>query len=102
VFVDPEGIPENVLEMVVLEDHIEGVVVLDVLVPECVHTFICVEIKTNTGTVVLGMYRGRWWTRPDFFIFIVEGGAGGPFFCFPFQFFTFCLTYYQPYESMTG
>ena len=72
---DPEGIPENVLEMVVLEDHIEGVVVLDVLAPECVHTFICVKIKTNTGTVVLGMYRGRWWTRPDFFLFLSWKGV---------------------------
>ena len=29
----------------------EEVVVLDVLEPTCVYTFICVEIKTNTETV---------------------------------------------------
>ncbi len=39
------------LEMVVLEDHIEEEVVLEVLGPPCVYTFICVEIKTNTETV---------------------------------------------------
>jgi hypothetical protein len=54
------------------------VVVLDVLHPTCVYTFICVEIKKNIETVVFGMfqrYRGRWWNiqgvfegslRPDF------------------------------------
>ena len=45
------------LEMVELEDHIEEVVVLDVLDPACVYTFICVEIKTNTETVALGMFQ---------------------------------------------
>jgi hypothetical protein len=44
-----------VLEMVALEDHMEEVVVLDVLDPPCVYTFICLEIKTNTETVTLGM-----------------------------------------------
>ena len=38
-----EGSPEHVLEMVALEDHIEDVVVLDVLDPLCVYTFICVD-----------------------------------------------------------
>jgi hypothetical protein len=38
-------------EMATLEDHMEEVVVLDVLEPTCVYTFICVEIKTNTETV---------------------------------------------------
>ena len=38
-------------EMVVLEDHMEEVVVLDVLDPTSVYTFICVEIKTNTERV---------------------------------------------------
>ena len=52
-----EGSPEHVLEMVVLEDHIEEVVVLDVLDPVCLYTFICVEIKTNTKTVALGMFQ---------------------------------------------
>ena len=41
------------LEMVALEDHIEEVVVLDVLDPACVYAFICVETKTNTETVAL-------------------------------------------------
>ena len=38
-------------------DHIQDVVVLDVLDPACVCTFICVEIKTNTETVALGMFQ---------------------------------------------
>jgi hypothetical protein len=42
--------------MVALEDHIEEVVVLDVLDPPCAYTFICLEIKTNTETVALGMF----------------------------------------------
>ena len=37
-----EGSPQHVLEMVELEDHIEEVVVLDVLDPACVYKFICV------------------------------------------------------------
>jgi hypothetical protein len=37
------------------EDHIEEVVVLDVLDLACVYTFICVEIKINTETVALRM-----------------------------------------------
>ena len=52
-----EGSPEHVLEMVSVEDHIEEVVFLDVLDPPCVYTFICVEIKTNTETVALGMFQ---------------------------------------------
>ena len=52
-----EGIPEHVVEMVVMEDHIEEVVVLDVLAPPCVYTFICVEIKTNTETVAFRMFQ---------------------------------------------
>jgi hypothetical protein len=50
-----EGSPKHVLEMVTLEDHIEEVVVLDVLDPVCVYTFIRLEIKTNTETVAVGM-----------------------------------------------
>ena len=50
-----EGRPENVLEMVALEDHIQEVVVLDVLDPPCVYTCICVELKPNTETVVFRM-----------------------------------------------
>ncbi len=38
--------PEAVLLMVVQEDHIQEVVVLHVLDPVCVYTFISVEIKT--------------------------------------------------------
>ena len=40
--------PEAVLLVVVREDHIQEVVVLDVLDPVCVYTFISVEIKTWT------------------------------------------------------
>jgi len=99
-----------VLEMVALEDHIEEVVVLDVLDPPCVYTFICVIIKTNTETVALGMFQKVPRTLGShvrfFLIFIVEGvfeGDAGPIFS-NLQFFTFCLTLtlYQPYESTTG
>ena len=44
-------------EMVSLEDHVEEVVVLDVLDPTCVYTFICVEIKTNTETVATPVFQ---------------------------------------------
>ena len=54
VFVD--GSPEHVLEMVSLEDHIEEVVVLDVLDPPCVYTLFF------RGE---GVIQGR--RRPDFF-----------------------------------
>jgi hypothetical protein len=47
-----EGSPQHVLEMVALE-----AVFLDVLDPPCVYTLICVEIKTNTETVALGMFQ---------------------------------------------
>jgi hypothetical protein len=50
-----EGSPEDVQEMVPLEDHIQEVVVLDVFDPVCVYTFICVEIKTNIDIVALRM-----------------------------------------------
>ena len=43
--------------MVGLEDHMEEVVVLDVLDPTFVYTFICVEIKTNTEIVALRMFQ---------------------------------------------
>jgi hypothetical protein len=49
-------------EMVALEDHMEEVVVLDVLDPVCVYTFICVEIKTNTETVTPRMFQKVWTT----------------------------------------
>ena len=39
------------------QDYIQEVVVLDVLDPGCVYTFICVEIKTNTKTVTLRMFQ---------------------------------------------
>ncbi len=52
-----EGSQLHVLEMVTMEDHIEEVVVLDVLDPPSVCTFICVEIKTNTETVVIGKFQ---------------------------------------------
>ena len=82
---------------------------LDVLDPTFVYTFICVEIKSNTETVVPGMFkrcRGQWGCqRPDFCYFYPEGvfeGRHRTDLFLSFQFFTFCLTYYQPYESMTG
>ena len=61
------------LEMVALEDHIEEVVVLDVLDCVCVHTFICVEIKTNTETVASGMFQKVQRTlgsQAQFFLFL--------------------------------
>ena len=52
---------------------IQKVVVLDFLELVCVYTFICVEIKTNTETVVFRMFqkrcRRRWYHRTDFFNF---------------------------------
>jgi hypothetical protein len=42
------GMLEHVLLMVAPEDHIQVVVVLDVLDPVCVYTLISVEIKTRT------------------------------------------------------
>ena len=86
----------------------EEVVVLDVLDPTFVYTFICVEIKTNTETVALGMFEKVQRTLGSqvrfFLIFIVEGVfevPGDPIFL-KLQFFNFCLTltFYQPYESM--
>ncbi len=49
-------------EMGVLEDHMVEVVVLDVLDPVCVYTFIFVEIKTNTETVTPRMFQKVWTT----------------------------------------
>ena len=63
---------ELVLEMFPLEDDMEEVVVVDVLELVCVYTFVCVEIKTKTETEAVRM------------------------------FLTFCLTYHQSYEVMTG
>ena len=68
-----EGSPKHVMEMVVLEDHIEEEVVLEVLAPPCVYTFICVEIKTNTETVALGMLQKvqrTLATQARFFLFL--------------------------------
>jgi hypothetical protein len=86
-----------------------ALVVLDVLDSLCVYTFICLEIKTNTETVALGMLEKVQRTvgsQVRFFLFLrwkhpFEGSAG-PIFS-NLQFFTFCLTltFYQPYESMT-
>ena len=44
-------------DMVELEDHMEEVVVLDVLDPTFVYTFICVEIKTNTERVASRVFQ---------------------------------------------
>ena len=43
-------------ESLVVAFDVEVVVVLDVLDPVCVYTFICVEIKTNTEIVALRMF----------------------------------------------
>ena len=63
------------LEMMVLEDHIEEVVVLEVLSPQSprVYTFVCVEIKTNTETVAPGMFQKGQRTlgsQARFFLFL--------------------------------
>ncbi len=97
-----EGSPKHVPEMVTS-------VVLDVLDSLCVYTFICLEIKTNTETVALGMLEKVERTvgsQVRFFLFLrwkhpFESSVG-PIFS-NLQFFTFCLTltFYQPYESMT-
>ncbi len=61
------------LEMVVLEDHIEEEVVLEVLAPPCVYTFICVEIKTNIEKVAPGMFQKVQRTlgsQAKFFLFL--------------------------------
>ena len=98
------------LEMVALEDHIEDLVVLDVLDSVCVYTFICLEIKTNTQTVALGMLEKVQRTvgsQVRFFLFLWWKQsfqvAAGPIFS-NLQFFTFSksLPTYQPYKSMTG
>jgi hypothetical protein len=60
-------------EMVPLEDHMEEMVVLEVLTPVCVYTFICVEIKTNTETVASRMFRKvqtTLVTEARFFLFL--------------------------------
>ena len=44
-------------ESLVVAFDVEVVVVLDVLDPVCVYTFICVEIKTNTEIVALRMFQ---------------------------------------------
>ena len=73
-------------EMVSLEDHVEEVVVLDVLDPTCVYTFICVEIKTNTETVATPVFQKVETTlvrEVHFFFYRVEGvlrGASGTIF----------------------
>jgi len=92
-----EGSPQHVMEMVALEDHIEVVVVLDVLDPPCVYAFICVEIKTNTETVALGIFQKVHRTlgpQARFFLFSSWKESlrspQGRFFL-KLQFFTFCL-----------
>ena len=49
------GMLEHVLLIVAPGDHIQVEIVLDVLDPVCVYTFIRLEIKTNTETVAVGM-----------------------------------------------
>ena len=91
--------------MVGLEDHMEEVVVLDVLDPTFVYTFICVEIKTNTERVVSRVFQKVQTTlvrETQFFYFyrgegVIEGLHRPDFF--NLQFFTFCLFCSQPYES---
>ena len=52
-----------------IETHIQEVVVLDDLDPVCVYTFICVEIKTNTETVVFRVFHE---VQTTLLIFVVE------------------------------
>ena len=59
-------------EMVGLEDHMEEVVVLDVLDPTFVYTFICVEIKTNTERVAPRVFQ-KVKTREDHFFYSYRG-----------------------------
>jgi hypothetical protein len=82
-----EGSPEDVLEMVTLEDHIVEVVVQDVLDPVCVYTLIRVEMKTNTKTVAFRMFQKVQTTlipQAQFFYFYrgegVIAGRGSPDF----------------------
>jgi hypothetical protein len=93
-------------EMVELEDHMEEEVVLEFFVPTFVCTFICVEIKTNTKTVTSRVFQKVETTlvrEVQFFLFLSwRRSVPQTRFFFNLQFFTFCLTYYQPYESMTG
>ena len=61
-------------EMVELEDHMEEVVVLDVLDPTFVYTFICVEIKTNTERVAPRVFQKVQTTlvrEVHFFLFLL-------------------------------
>ena len=92
--------------MVGLEDHMEEVVVVDVLDPTFVYTFICVEIKTNTERVAPRVFQKVQTTvvREDHFFYsyrgggVIEGCHQDRFF-FNLQFFTFCLTYNRPSGS---
>ncbi len=60
--------------MVGLEDHMEEVVVLDVLDPTFVYTFICVEIKTNTERVAPCVFQKVQATvvREDHFFLLIS------------------------------
>ncbi len=65
-------------EMVGLEDPMEEVVVLDVLDPTFVYTFICVEIKTNTERVVSRVFQKVQTTmvrETHFFLFLSWRGS---------------------------
>ena len=74
--------------MVGLEDHMEEVVVLDVLDPTFVYTFICVEIKTNTKRVAPRVFQKVQTTvvREDHFFYsyrgegVIEGRRRADFF----------------------
>ena len=74
--------------MVGLEDHMEEVVVLDVLDPTFVYTFICVEIKTNTERVAPRVFQKVQTTmvREDHFFYsyrgegVIEGRHWADFF----------------------
>ena len=56
-------------ESLVVAFDVEVVVVLDVFDPVCVYTFICVEIKTNTETVVFRVFHE---VQTTLLIFVVE------------------------------
>ncbi len=87
-------------------DHIQEVVVLDVLDPVCVYTFICVEIKKNIETVALGMFQKvtrTLMTQTRLFCYwegVFEGRRRPDFFSSYSS--SLSVLYYQLYESMTG
>ena len=98
-------------KMVPLEDHIQEVVVLDVLESwrcVCIYIRLCWNKNANGNSCALyPRKRGddAGVRGPIFFNFVVGKEwlrvAADPIFVI-WQFLNFCLAYYQPYEAMTG